>query len=66
MKTTFAEATPEYWSEQTRIHGGKPIALVVDDTNFSDLGKVEKSNAYALAHFCCSHFNITAWLVAHS
>jgi hypothetical protein len=65
-KTTFAEASPEYWAEQHRIHRGKPIALVVDDTNFSDLNKAEKSNAYALAQFCCSHFNITAWLVAHS
>ena len=65
-KTSFAEASPDYWAEQTQKHGGQPLAVVCDDVSIGDCDKKEKSHVYSLMQFCASHFNITVWMVAHS
>ena len=48
IKTTFADATKDWWAELSQKHNGGLICCIIDDTNFADLGKKERSNAYAL------------------
>ena len=65
-KLSWADATPEYWAEQSRTHKKEPLALVVDDCAYADLNRKEKSNAYACLQHACTHHNVTAWLASHS
>ena len=63
---TWDEATPDYWKEQSAKHGGGPIAVVTDDFAYADASKTARSNLYAFVQHCCSHLNITSFMVAHS
>ena len=65
-KTNFEEATEKWWAALSKKHDGKPIACIVDDMNYADLGPKERSNAYKLVQFVCTHMNVTAFLISHS
>jgi hypothetical protein len=66
LLSDWEEATPEYWKEQSAKHGGGPIAVVTDDYAYADASKKARSNLYAFVQHCCSHLNITSFMVAHS
>ena len=38
----------------------------MDDCNYADMNKVEKSNAYKMVQHVCTHHNFTAFLASHS
>ena len=65
-KVEWAQATPEFWVSESRKHGKKPCAIIVDDTNYADLNKLEKSNCYKMVQSACTHHNFTCFLVSHS
>ena len=64
--TNFEEATENWWGALSKKHDGKPIACVVDDMNYADLSPKERSNAYKLVQFVCTHLNVTAFMASHS
>lgn len=65
-KVEWAQATPEYWANESKKHGKGPSAIVIDDTNYVDLNKLEKSNCYKMVQSACTHHNFTCFLVSHS
>jgi len=65
-KTDFTEATEDWWGTKSKQHKGKPIACVVDDMNYADMNPKERSNAYKLVQFVCTHLNVTAFMASHS
>ena len=65
-KASFQEATEQWWAALSKKHDGKAIACIVDDMNYADLSPKERSNAYKLVQFVCTHMNVTAFLVSHS
>ena len=65
-KASFAETDTTWWANLSQKHDGGPIACIVDDMNYADLSPKERSNAYKLVQFVCTHFNVTAFLVSHS
>ena len=65
-KTNFEEATEKWWAALSKTHGGRAIACIVDDMNYADLSPKERSNAYKLVQFVCTHMNVTAFLISHS
>ena len=65
-KTDFATADEKFWADMSKKHSGKPIACIVDDMNYADLSPKERSNAYKLMQFVCTHMNVTAFLASHS
>ena len=65
-KTDFATADEKWWSAMSKKHDGKPIACIVDDMNYADLSPKERSNAYKLVQFVCTHMNVTAFMASHS
>ena len=66
LKTSFQEADEQFWAALSKKHSGGPIACIVDDMNYADLSPKERSNAYKLVQFVCTHMNVTAFLVSHS
>ena len=60
-KTDFATADEKWWADMSKQHSGKPIACIVDDMNYADLSPKERSNAYKLMQFVCTHKEITAY-----
>jgi len=65
-KTNFTEADESWWAAMSKKHDEKPIACIVDDMNYADLKPKERSNAYKLMQFVCTHMNVTAFLASHS
>ena len=65
-KTDFTEADEKWWAAMSKKHDEKPIACIVDDMNYADLKPKERSNAYKLMQFVCTHMNVTAFLASHS
>jgi hypothetical protein len=65
-KTDFTEATENWWAALSKQHKGKPIACVVDDMNYADMSPKERSNAYKLVQFVCTHLNVTCFMASHS
>eukprot|EP01045_Picozoa_sp_COSAG04_P017259 COSAG04_NODE_1513_length_6480_cov_12.776866_4_plen_148_part_00 len=61
-QTDFKQADKDYWAAQSKKHGGLPLLIVCDDMNWQDLNPKERSNAYAMVSFVCTHFNATAIL----
>ena len=66
VQTNFKEATKDYWAAQSKKHGGLPLLIICDDMNWQDLNPKERSNAYAMVQFVCTHFNATAIMCCHS
>jgi hypothetical protein len=60
------DATPEWWAAESAKHGGAPLCCVTDDYAYADASKKARSNLYAFVQHCCSHLNITSFMVAHS
>ena len=60
------KATPEFWIQQSKLHDGQPLLCICDDLNWQDLGPVERTNAYKLVQFVCTHHNVTALMCCHS
>ena len=65
-KLTMDQATPEFWASESKKHGKAPLALIIDDYDYSSMSKTEKTNCYKLCQHACTHHNVTAWLVSHS
>ena len=65
-KTDFATADEKWWAAKSKEHDEKPIACIVDDMNYADLNPKQRSNAYKLMQFVCTHMNVTAFLASHS
>ena len=63
---TWDEATPEFWAAESAKHGGGPLAVVTDDYAYADASKKARANLYSFVQFCCSHMNISSFMVAHS
>ena len=62
----FKKATPEFWIQQSKLHDGHPLLCICDDLNWQDLGPIERTNAYKLVQFVCTHHNVTALMCCHS
>ena len=65
-KTNFTEASEDWWGALSKLHKGKPLACVVDDMNYADMSPKERSNAYKLVQFVCTHLNVTCFMASHS
>jgi hypothetical protein len=65
-KLEWKDATPEYWAAESAKHKKQPCAIVVDDCNYADMNKEEKSNSYKTVQSACTHHNFTAFLASHS
>jgi hypothetical protein len=65
-KTDFTTADEKWWAALSKKHDGKPIACIVDDLNYADLSPKERSNAYKLYQFVCTHMNVTTFCATHS
>ena len=65
-KTDFAEANENWWGALSKQHKGRPLACVVDDMSYADLSPKERSNAYKLVQFVCTHLNVTCFMASHS
>jgi len=65
-KTNFTEATEDWWAAKSKLNKGKPIACIVDDMNYTDMNPKERSNAYKLVQFVCTHLNVTCFMASHS
>jgi hypothetical protein len=65
-QTNFTQATPEWWAQQSKMNEGEPILCVCDDLNWQDLNPKERTNAYKLVQFVCTHMNVTGLLCCHS
>ena len=66
VQTNFVQATPEWWAEQSKLVDGAPILVICDDLNWQDLSPKERTNAYKLVQFVCTHHNVTALMCCHS
>ena len=66
IKTTFAEATTDWWAELSKTHNGGAICCIVDDTNMADLDRKERSNLFALYQHVATHCCVTVLCAAHS
>ena len=66
IKTTFAEATTDWWAQLSKTHNGGPICCIVDDTNMADLDRKERSNLFALFQHVATHCCVTVLCAAHS
>jgi hypothetical protein len=64
--TNFTQATAEYWAAQSKLHGGEPLLCICDDLNWQDLSPKERTNAYKLVQFVCTHHCVTALMCCHS
>ena len=62
----WKDATPEFWAAESARHKKQPCAIVVDDCNYADMNKIEKSNSYKTVQSACTHHNFTAFLASHS
>jgi len=65
-RTDFKQATPEFWAAQSKLHDGQPLLVICDDLNWADLGPKERTNAYKMVSFVCTHMNVTALMCCHS
>ena len=57
------EATPEFWAAERAKHGNRPLAVVTDDYAYADASKKARANLYAFCQHCCSHLNISSFMV---
>ena len=60
------EATPAFWAAERAKHGNRPLAVVTDDYAYADASKKARANLYSFVQHCCSHLNISSFMVAHS
>ena len=65
-RTDFKQATPEFWAAQSKLHDGEPLLVICDDLNWADLNPKERTNAYKMVSFVCTHMNVTALMCCHS
>ena len=65
-KLSMEQATPEFWAAESKKHKKQPLALIVDDFDYSGMNKTEKANCYKMVQHACTHHNVTCWLASHS